>query len=97
VMSHHLSSDATYLEVLAESTAAHVGLLGPARRRDKLLTVIGNAADQLAPRLRGPVGLDIGAVTPEAIALSIVAQIYSVAAENQPRNVLRRRLGPGHV
>jgi xanthine dehydrogenase accessory factor len=89
VMSHHLSSDATYLEVLAESTAAHVGLLGPTRRRDKLLEAIGNAADQLAPRLRGPVGLDIGAVTPEAIALSIVAQIYSVAAENQPRNVFK--------
>jgi xanthine dehydrogenase accessory factor len=84
VMSHHLSSDASYLEVLAKSTAAHVGLLGPIMRRDKLLTAIGDAADLLAPRLRGPVGLDIGAVTPEAIALSIVAQIYSVAAGNQP-------------
>jgi len=87
VMSHHLSSDASYLEVLARSTAAQVGLLGPALRRDKLLTAIGDAADVLAPRLRGPVGLDIGAVTPEAIALSIVAQIYSVAAGNQPQNV----------
>jgi xanthine/CO dehydrogenase XdhC/CoxF family maturation factor len=80
VMSHHLSSDASYLEVLARSTAAQVGLLGPAMRRDKLLTAIGDAAHLLVPRLRGPVGLDIGAVTPEAIALSIVAQIYSVAA-----------------
>lgn len=89
VMSHHLWSDASYLEVLAKSTAAHVGLLGPAMRRDKLLAAIGDAAELLAPRLRGPVGLNIGAVTPEAIALSIVAQIYSVAARNQPRNIFK--------
>lgn len=89
VMSHHLSSDASYLEVLAKSGVAHVGLLGPAARRDKLLAAIGNAAEVLAPRLRGPVGLDIGAVTPEAIALSIVAQIYSVAARNQPHGVFK--------
>jgi xanthine/CO dehydrogenase XdhC/CoxF family maturation factor len=90
VMSHHLSSDASYLEVLAKSTAAHVGLLGPTQRRDKLLAAIGNAADLLAPRLRGPVGLDIGAVTPEAIALSIVAQIYSVAAGKPPQSVFKK-------
>ena len=89
VMSHHLSSDASYLDVLAGSTTAHVGLLGPAKRRDKLLTEIGNAAGLLASRLRGPVGLDIGAVTPEAIALSIVAQIYAVAAGIQPHNVFK--------
>ena len=89
VMSHHLLSDASYLEVLANSTVAHVGLLGPATRRDKLLAEIGGAGGLLASRLRGPVGLDIGAVTPEAIALSIVAQIYAVAAGNQPRNVVK--------
>jgi xanthine dehydrogenase accessory factor len=89
VMSHHLSSDASYLEVLANSAVAHVGLLGPAMRRDKLLAAIVHAAELLAPRLRGPVGLDIGAVTPEAIALSIVAQIYSVAAGNQPHGVFK--------
>ncbi len=92
VMSHHMSSDASYLEVLAKSGVAHVGLLGPAARRDRLLAAIGNAAENLAPRLRGPVGLDIGAVTPEAIALSIVAQIYSVAAGNKPHGVFKAPL-----
>lgn len=93
VMSHHLLSDASYLEVLANSTVAHVGLLGPATRRDRLLAEIGGAAGLLASRLRGPVGLDIGAVTPEAIALSIVAQIYAVAAGNQPRDVFKPASG----
>jgi xanthine/CO dehydrogenase XdhC/CoxF family maturation factor len=31
-------------------------------------------------RLRGPIGLDIGAATPEGIALAITAEIYATAA-----------------
>ena len=31
----------------------------------------------LQPRLRGPVGIDLGAVTPEGIALAIVSQIHA--------------------
>jgi xanthine/CO dehydrogenase XdhC/CoxF family maturation factor len=80
VMSHHLESDATYLRVLADSRVAHVGLLGPRPRRDKLLEGLGDAAARLRPRLRGPVGLDIGAVTPEAIALAIAAELHALAA-----------------
>jgi xanthine/CO dehydrogenase XdhC/CoxF family maturation factor len=33
--------------------------------------------DALQPRIRGPVGIDIGAVTPEGIALAIVSQIHA--------------------
>ena len=34
-------------------------------------------AEKLKSRLRGPVGMDIGAVTPEGIALAIVSQIHA--------------------
>jgi xanthine dehydrogenase accessory factor len=54
-----------------------VGLLGPAARRVRILEELGSAAQGLGPRLRGPVGLDIGATTPEAIALAIVAQVHA--------------------
>jgi xanthine/CO dehydrogenase XdhC/CoxF family maturation factor len=78
VMSHHLASDADYLRQLAAAGAPdYVGLLGPAARRARLAEELGAAADQLRGRLRGPVGLDIGAVTPEGIALSIVGQIHA--------------------
>lgn len=78
VMSHHLASDETYLTALATSAVGYVGLLGPAPRRVRLLTDIGAHAEQLASRLHGPVGLDIGATTPETIALAIVGEIQAV-------------------
>ncbi len=81
VMSHHLTSDAAYLGALAASTVAHVGLLGPRPRRERLMAQLGPAAGALAPRLRGPVGLDLGAVTPEGIALAIAAELHSIAAD----------------
>jgi xanthine dehydrogenase accessory factor len=78
VMSHHLPSDIVYLRALAASdNPAYVGLLGPAARRVRILEELGSAAQGLGPRLRGPVGLDIGATTPEAIALAIVAQVHA--------------------
>jgi xanthine/CO dehydrogenase XdhC/CoxF family maturation factor len=78
VMSHHLPSDAQYLRELAQAgVPAYVGLLGPASRRARLLQELGPAAEKLNARLRGPVGIDIGAVTPEGIALAIVSQIHA--------------------
>jgi xanthine dehydrogenase accessory factor len=78
VMSHHLASDISYLRELAASGApAFVGLLGPAARRRRIAEELGAMAEVLRHRLRGPVGIDIGAVTPEAIALAIVAEIHA--------------------
>jgi xanthine dehydrogenase accessory factor len=78
VMSHHFFSDASYLRELAQAgVPAYVGLLGPEARRVRLAQELGPAAEQLKSRLRGPVGIDIGAVTPEGIALAIVAQIHA--------------------
>jgi xanthine/CO dehydrogenase XdhC/CoxF family maturation factor len=78
VMSHHLLSDASYLRELAlTGLPAYIGLLGPEARRVRLAQELGPAADALKSRLRGPVGIDIGAVTPEGIALAIVTQIHA--------------------
>jgi xanthine/CO dehydrogenase XdhC/CoxF family maturation factor len=78
VMSHHLASDEVYLRELAEAgVPAYVGLLGPKSRRNRLAQELGPHVEKLASRIRGPVGLDIGATTPEGIALAIVGQIHA--------------------
>ncbi|HKU15064.1 MAG TPA: XdhC family protein [Steroidobacteraceae bacterium] len=81
VMSHHLLSDQAYLAALAEHRAIpYVGLLGPAPRRARLMQELGDQSQLLEGRLRGPIGLDIGAKTPETIALAIVSEIQAVLA-----------------
>jgi xanthine/CO dehydrogenase XdhC/CoxF family maturation factor len=78
VMSHHLAADETYLRELAEAgVPAYVGLLGPEARRGRIAKELGALAEKLRFRIRGPVGIDIGAMTPEGIALSIVSQIHA--------------------
>lgn len=78
VMSHHLLTDAAYLRALVLSNIPYIGLLGPIVRRERLLAELGAEAVRLRGRLRAPVGLDLGAASPEAIALSIVAEIQAV-------------------
>jgi xanthine/CO dehydrogenase XdhC/CoxF family maturation factor len=78
VMSHHLASDRAYLAQLAATEIRYVGLLGPAARRDRLLSELGAGGKALEGRLRGPAGIDIGGRGPAAIALSIVAEVQGV-------------------
>jgi len=84
VMSHHLASDRAWLRGLAATTIAYLGLLGPAARRQRLLAELGDLGAGLAPRLRGPAGLDLGGRSPEAIALSILAQVQATLGSLAP-------------
>lgn len=84
VMSHHLPSDLEYLRALSASPLSYIGLLGPPARREKLLTELGIEAERLRPRLRAPVGFNLGGRTPESIALAIVAEIHAFVHGMQP-------------
>ena len=53
VMSHHLASDRAYLLQLAGSKLAYLGLLGPAERKRRLLSELGEQGDALAARMHG--------------------------------------------
>jgi len=80
VMSHHLATDRTYLSQLVDVPARYLGVLGPGARRERLLTDLGAVGEMLRLRLKGPVGIDIGADSPESIALSVLAEIHAALA-----------------
>ncbi|GBC84454.1 putative xanthine dehydrogenase subunit A [bacterium HR11] len=99
VMTHNYLQDLKLLEVLLPSPVRYLGVLGPRSRTDKLLRDL--AAKSRMPteaqlgRLYSPVGVDIGAETPEEIALSILAEIQAVLA-GRSAGLLRDRKGPIH-
>ena len=80
VMSHHLLTDRAYLAQLATADPGYLGVLGPPARKERLLGELGELGQRLRARLKGPVGLDIGADSPESIALSILAEIQATSA-----------------
>lgn len=76
VMHHNFEMDLEALVALAAAPAAFVGLLGPERRRDDLFKLMPMPQKKnLLKRLRSPVGMGLGGKGPEAIALSIAAQL----------------------
>jgi xanthine/CO dehydrogenase XdhC/CoxF family maturation factor len=96
VMTHNYEHDKNILRFLLNSNARYVGALGPKRRTENILQEwreagVNFTAAQLE-KLYAPIGLDIGADTPEAIALSIVAEVKSVLA-NREGGFLRERKG----
>jgi len=78
VMSHQFEHDQRYLEKLLSSQLDYIGLLGPTKRRDKLLVNCGTHFGEHQGRVFGPIGLDIGSDSPETIALAIIAEIQAV-------------------
>lgn len=84
VMSHHLATDRAYLLELASARCRYLGVLGPPARKERLLAALGSSAAGLRDRLKGPVGLDIGADSPETIALSILAELQGVLSASLP-------------
>ncbi|MGR9044205.1 MAG: XdhC family protein [Gammaproteobacteria bacterium] len=77
LMTHNIEYDERYLKVIAGSRIPFIGLLGPEQRRDRLLRSLAAEALSITDRVFGPIGLDLGAETPEEIALSIMAGIHA--------------------
>jgi xanthine dehydrogenase accessory factor len=80
VVASHGNYDEPALEAALVSDAAYVALVASQKRRDSVLDYLrqsGLAEENLA-RLKCPAGLDLGAVTPEEIALSILAEIVQL-------------------
>ena len=80
VLTHDPKLDDATLTVALRSDAAYVGAMGSrraqAQRRERLLSA--GIEEELLDRIAAPIGLDLGAVTPEETALSIMAEVVAV-------------------
>lgn len=99
VMTHNYLHDFELVKTLLSGSVSYIGCLGPKRRTEQIIAearsqgvIISDAAMR---RLHFPVGLDLGAETPEEIALSIVAEMRAVLA-NHEGGFLKNRTAPIH-
>lgn len=79
VLTHDPKFDVPLLEVALRTPAAYIGAMGSRRTHEDRLDRLREAGltdDELA-RLSSPIGLDIGARTPEETAVSIAAEIIA--------------------
>jgi xanthine dehydrogenase accessory factor len=80
VLTHDPKLDDAALSIALRSEAAYVGAMGSRRaqerRRERLLEA--GLGDEELDRLAAPIGLDLGATSPEETALSILAEVVAV-------------------
>jgi xanthine dehydrogenase accessory factor len=97
VLTHDPKFDVPLLIAAVNTPAAYVGAMGSRRtHRDRMrrLKAEGVGADELR-RIRGPIGLDIGARTPEEVAVAIAAEIIALRYGRRAL-ALSDRSGPVH-
>ena len=99
LMTHNYLQDRDLLRFLLSSAARYIGVLGPKRRLGQLLDDFRKEGfiptEAQLSRVYGPAGFDIGAESPEEIALTILAEIQS-ALNHRSGSSLRDRNGPIH-
>lgn len=99
VMTHHYVHDLPLLRALLPLELPYLGLLGPRKRAEKLLADLATEGFSPTPamkaRLHAPVGLDLGGDTPEAVALSMLAEMQAVL-QGREGTPLRQRTRPIH-
>jgi xanthine/CO dehydrogenase XdhC/CoxF family maturation factor len=82
IMNHHVERDRESLRFSLESEPAYIGVLGPRSRYEKLIG--GLAAQGYVPdpsktaRVQSPVGLALGAETPQEVAVSILGELLAI-------------------
>jgi xanthine/CO dehydrogenase XdhC/CoxF family maturation factor len=96
VKTHNYGRDFSALRMLVPLGLRYLGLIGPRRRRDQLLADLFDVTGPIDAELFSPAGLDLGAETPQEIALAIVAEIQSIFAAASCES-LRNRKAPIHA
>ncbi|GAA3853807.1 XdhC family protein [Streptomyces lacrimifluminis] len=97
VLTHDAKFDIPLLRQALELAVGYVGAMGSRRTHDQRLRLLreAGASDEQLARLRSPIGLDLGARTPEETALSITAEIVAHTHQGTGRP-LTQITGPIH-
>lgn len=99
LMSHNFNYDRAVLEKLLTTDVPYIGMLGPRKRFDKMQDEFNKAGLHYSKaslgRVHAPIGLDVGAETPDEIALSIMAEIKAFFTKGAG-GFLKDKTGPIH-
>ncbi|MCB0707362.1 MAG: XdhC family protein [Saprospiraceae bacterium] len=97
LMSHNFSLDLKYLIKLKDSRPAYLGIIGSIARRDQLhaqlLELNPETSLAFIEQIHSPAGLNIGAVTPAEIALSILSEILSITRKKEFDSLQKQTIG----
>lgn len=100
VMSHSYSRDLKAMISFQNANPAYFGLLGPQKRRERLLSdfleFYPDTPLDFLEKIHGPAGLNIGALSAEEIAISIISEILSCVRKQKPM-ALRDKAGQIHA
>ena len=99
LMSHDYKTDKLNLPKALQTAAPYIGMLGPKIRSEKIWKELVEDGQSITEsemaRIYAPLGLDIGAQTPEEIALSLAAGIRAAFAQRDG-SFLKYRTSPIH-
>jgi xanthine dehydrogenase accessory factor len=79
IMTHNFTLDVKLMKRLIQNPVSYIGILGSKKRIGKILNCLSEEEIKRFPKgiVHSPIGLDIGASTPEEIAISIVAEMIA--------------------
>ncbi len=101
VLTHDPKFDVPLLEVALRRPAAYIGAMGSRRTHEDRLARLREAglADAELARLRSPIGLDLGARTPEETAIAIAAALIQLrwGGSGQPLTATSGRIHHGQL
>lgn len=94
LMTHNFANDLRYLVALQHTKPCYIGLLGPSRRREDLLNQFVEYCPEVSEvfldSIHGPAGINIGAETPQEIAISIISEILAINRNQNPMSLSQK-------
>jgi xanthine dehydrogenase accessory factor len=100
LMNHHLERDKESLAFALTMNVPYIGVLGPRSRYERMLNALKDEGRMPSTKdlatVRNPIGVDIGADTPDEIAVSVVSELIAIRG-NYRAGFLNERAGRIHA